>query len=469
MRWKGVIGIAEVVNIGDYKLKSPYNRDRLLKIYNDSIKYGLIALSENDWFALVKRDIIKPDTVLSQITMLKEEAVLKVHRYKISPLADGRAGTYIPDDSKANHRRNIKASNYDVMINQLFDFYYPEGYADEETDKDKLRLCDIFDNWLDYKCKKNGNKEETKKQNRKSYKKYVERRKIAIMPLSEITTIDIEEWAIDILTEFRMTAKSFNTHKIVVMNALVYAKRKGYIKENPWIKEELDYKRLLSSPRRKPSSDMVFYPDEIESLFAEFERGYKANCNSACIGLMINFDLGLRIGELCALKWMDIDWKNETVFIHRMEDSSGNVVDYVKSDSQEGYRELVLSDSVIRILRRLKENSTILSEYIFCNEIGARKTKLQFLNKLRRAQRAVKFEKEKGSHCIRRTVASRMNASGIALEEIRRWLGHTDLETTLKYIYNPFRESETNEKIKNNSILTTNKNCLQLSSKFKVV
>lgn len=440
-----------------------------MKIYSESVKYGLIALPEKDWIALVKRDIIKPDTMLSQITMLKKEAVLKVHRYKISTLTDGRVGTYILDDSKANHRRNVKASTYDVMIDQLFDFYYPEGYADEETDKNNLRLCDIFDNWLDYKCKKNGNKEETKKQNRKSYSKYVVGRKIATMPLKDITTIDIEEWAIDILTEYHMTAKTFNTHKIVVMNALVYAKKKGYINENPWVKEELDYKRLLSSPRRKPSSDMVFYPDEIEALSVEFERGYNANGNTACIGLMVNFDLGLRIGELCALKWTDVDWKNETIFIHRMEDSSGDVVDYVKSDSEAGYRELVLSDSVIKLFKRIKEDSTILSEYIFCNEVGARKTKLQFLNKLRRAQRAVEFEKEKGSHCIRRTVASRMNSAGIALEEIRRWLGHTDLETTLKYIYNPFRESETNEKIKNNSILTTNKNCLQLSSKFKVV
>ncbi len=104
------------------------------------------------------------------------------------------------------------------------------------------------------------------------------------MPLKDITTIDIEEWAIDILTEYHMTAKTFNTHKIVVMNALVYAKKKGYINENPWVKEELDYKRLLSSPRRKPSSDMVFYPDEIEALSVEFERGYKANGNTACIG-----------------------------------------------------------------------------------------------------------------------------------------------------------------------------------------
>ena len=76
-------------------------------------------------------------------------------------------------------------------------------------------------------------------------------------------------------------------------------------------------------------------------------------------------------------------------------------------------------------------------------EWGARKTKLQSLNKLRRTERATGFEKEKGLHCIRRTVASRMNVSGIALDEIRHWLGHTDLETTHKYIYNPFREDET--------------------------
>lgn len=265
-----------------------------------------------------------------------------------------------------------------------------------------------------------------------------------------------------------MTAKAFNTHKIVVMNAMLYAKKKGYITDNPWISEELDYRRLLSSPRRKPSSEMVLYPDEIEALFTDLMRGYETNCNSACIGIMSNFDLGLRIGELCALKWSDINWKNETIFIQRMEDSSGNIVEYVKSDSEAGYRELVLTDSVINMLKLIKNSSQVLSEYIFCNEVGARKTKLQFLNKLRRAERAIGFEKEKGLHCIRRTVASRMNVSGIALDEIRRWLGHTDLETTLKYIYNPFREDIT-KKIKNNSILTANSKFIQIYSKSQAV
>ena len=146
-----------------------------------------------------------------------------------------------------------------------------------------------------------------------------------------------------------MTAKSFNTHKIVLTGSLRYAKRKGLINDNPWKKEELEYTHLFKSERRKPSASMVFYPDEIEELIEEFERGFELNANVANLGLMANFELGLRIGELCVLKWTDFNWQNETVFIQRMEDSSGAVVEYVKADSEAGYRELNLSDEVIEI------------------------------------------------------------------------------------------------------------------------
>ena len=121
------------------------------------------------------------------------------------------------------------------------------------------------------------------------------------------------------------------------------------IPEDPWKKEELEYTHLFKSARRKPSADMIFYPDEIEDLIEEFDRGYELNGNVANLGLKGNFELGLRIGELCALKWSDVNWQNETIFIQRMEDSSGKVVDYVKSDAETGYRELNLSDELIEI------------------------------------------------------------------------------------------------------------------------
>lgn len=400
--------------------------------------------------------------MLLQAKMIKEQKVKSVHKYAITTLTDGRVGTWVPDETKVNNRRNVKAQDYDGMISRLYDFYF------NSTDKKKLCLKDIFNEWLDYKCKKKNNSEQTRKQNIASYNKYVSGTKIDLMPLASIKTIDLENWALDTLLEHKMTAKCFNTNKIVITGPLKYAKRQGLINENLWNKDELEYTHLFKSVRIKPSADMVFYPDEIDALIDELERGYCMNGNIANLGLKANFELGLRVGELCALKWADINWKNETIFIQRMEDSSGNVVDYVKSDSEAGYRELDLSDEVIDVFKRIKKGCKLLSEFIFIKEDGTRANKMVFVHRLEKAEIALGWkEKEnmKRTHCIRRTVASRMDAIGWGLEEIRRWLGHTTKETTLKYIYNPFRESETKDKVKRSSILHTNNNCLQLSSK----
>ena len=126
-----------------------------------------------------------------------------------------------------------------------------------------------------------------------------------------------------------------------------------------------------------------------------------------------------------------------------MEDSSGQVVDYVKSDAETGYRELNLSDELIDIFKKIRRSSQILSKYIFIKEDGNRADKMVFVQRLEKAEIALGWKEPgnmKRSHCIRRTVASRINANGWALDEIRRWLGHTMTSTTLTYIYNPFRE-----------------------------
>lgn len=144
--------------------------------------------------------------------------------------------------------------------------------------------------------KKKQNSEQTKKQNKASYKKYVEGTKIDMMPLNKIKTIDLEDWAIDVLTIRDMIAKMFNTNKIVVTGPLKYAKRKGYISENLWQKDEKEYTHLFKPERIKPSAQMIFCPDEIEALCHEFERGFSHNRNVANLGLKSNFELGLRMG-----------------------------------------------------------------------------------------------------------------------------------------------------------------------------
>lgn len=430
------------------------------KVYDKCKKFGL-AGDKKGWLESVNRGIIDIGTVLQQIKMTKEAKVLKVHKTAISQLENGRWQTTVKDDTKSSGRYEIKLSTYEKVIDRLYDFYFTQNI----DNLDKIRLCDIFQEWLDYKCKKKNNASKTKKQNLTSYTKYVKGSKIDI-PLKTLKTIDLEDWAINVLLTYERTAKTFNAHKSCVTGPLSYAKRKGYITENMWHKEELEYTHLFKSKRKKASECMIFYPDEIEELLVEFERGYSLNGNIANLGLMINFELGLRIGELCCLKWSDISWKNETIFIERME-SEGKVVDYVKSDSEAGYRELSLSDEVISLFKRVRRDSKLLSEFIFTTQDGSRADKMVFVHRLEKAEIALGWKESgtmKRSHCIRRTVASRMQAEGWTIEEIRVWLGHTNTETTLTYLYNPFRVDERKEKVKRCSILHTNKKCLQVST-----
>ena len=51
--------------------------------------------------------------------------------------------------------------------------------------------------------------------------------------------------------------------------------------------------------------------------------------------------------------------------------------------------------------------------------------------------------KTKSTHKMRKTYASNLNAHGVPLDSIRELLGHTNLQTTLGYIYNPLTEKET--------------------------
>lgn len=48
---------------------------------------------------------------------------------------------------------------------------------------------------------------------------------------------------------------------------------------------------------------------------------------------------------------------------------------------------------------------------------------------------------------IIKTVASRLNATGVPLDEIRKILGHSQTATTLGYIFNPFNTEETEKRI----------------------
>ena len=81
------------------------------------------------------------------------------------------------------------------------------------------------------------------------------------------------------------------------------------------------------------------------------------------------------------------------------------------------------------------------SDYIFMRD-GKRITSIRIASVLRKYARYMGVPL-KSSHKLRKTYASNLNAKGVPLDCIREMLGHSSLQTTLSYIYNPLSESET--------------------------
>ena len=96
--------------------------------------------------------------------------------------------------------------------------------------------------------------------------------------------------------------------------------------------------------------------------------------------------------------------------------------------------------SIINCLRLVSGNVSD-ENYIFTRD-GQRLTSRQITYALEKACKKMNIP-VKRTHKIRKTVASRLDAGNVPADAIREYLGHSNLETTMGYIYNPLSEKET--------------------------
>src|SRR5208337_3564092 len=92
-------------------------------------------------------------------------------------------------------------------------------------------------------------------------------------------------------------------NEIMVMKELFHHARKwGYIKLNP--AEDVD------RPKTTSAEIEILDPDEFKKLLAETHSHYRT-------AFLTAFLTGLRAGELWALKWTDVDWNSNRIFVRR--------------------------------------------------------------------------------------------------------------------------------------------------------
>ncbi len=152
--------------------------------------------------------------------------------------------------------------------------------------------------------------------------------------------------------------------------------------------------------------------------------------------LLCGLHTGMRVGELAALQWPDIDWNGKFIFVQRQ--FACGVVSPLKT--KHARRKVDCSDELLEILRKLRKQRLEewmrrglpnFPDWVFCSSFGSpdcwsankRYVLKQTLKKA--GLRRIRF------HDLRHTYASLLLAQGEPVTYVSNQLGHSNPQITL--------------------------------------
>ena len=158
---------------------------------------------------------------------------------------------------------------------------------------------------------------------------------------------------------------------------------------------------------------------------------HAANDQDAALYVVAAFT-GLRLGELRALRWRDLDFANRLVYVRRSF-TQGKLKDYPKG---RRVRSVPMIDHVIPPLDRLSQRASISSEpddLVFANETGryieASALRRRFYSAIKAAGlKRIRIHDLRHSYCT-------MAVRAYRVDEVKAYAGHADIATTMRYVH----------------------------------
>lgn len=180
---------------------------------------------------------------------------------------------------------------------------------------------------------------------------------------------------------------------------------------------------------------------EIETLtISEQSRLIKwlhEDMNISKAGILLCMTTGIRLGEICALKWEDIDFENNLLYVRRtVQRISINEGDQ-KTRLMEGEpkscfskRKIPLSDYIVNILMLYRENEGYLLQK--ARPMEPRTYQNRYAKYLKEAQLP-----KTNFHILRHTFATNCINNGTDIKSLSEIMGHSDVRITLNRYVHP--------------------------------
>lgn len=165
----------------------------------------------------------------------------------------------------------------------------------------------------------------------------------------------------------------------------------------------------------------------------------------ACsIGILVCMFTGLRIGEICALRWEDISFSDQSIYIHhtlqriQMHRGHGAKTEVVVTTPKSScsIRKIPLPDEILEILVLNKKAS---SGYVLTNDEYKFIEPRTMQNKFKKILKAVGIENA-NFHALRHTFATRCVELGFDVKSLSEILGHATVNITMNRYVHPTYE-----------------------------
>ena len=197
----------------------------------------------------------------------------------------------------------------------------------------------------------------------------------------------------------------------------------------------------LPELKRKESSDIEFFTEEErKTIFREATRKYESGKNVYRLGwaFVLLLYSGLRVGELCALTWSDIDFSERTIRVNknavevRERDENGKsrsiLTTQNSTKTRSGMRTIPMTEKAFTALSELQK-ITGECEYIVTSSKGERIRPTRLDRTFYQILAAVNLKKV-GVHTLRHTFATMLFNNGCEVKVVSDLLGHSNTKIT---------------------------------------
>lgn len=213
------------------------------------------------------------------------------------------------------------------------------------------------------------------------------------------------------------------------------------------VDDEIIIKNPAASVKRLRTDSQVKATDTIHrALTLEEQKAFLEESRNDWLSEFYSFSLctGMRIGEISALLWSDIDYINNVVHVTktvtpRTKTDQGEYM-VTSPKSRSSVRDIPLNNLILAILRRQREKMSLvygepsLSDRIFCGGYGAPISSANVNHSiaavLKRLEGKGVYIDRFSHHAFRDTFATRFIEEGGNMQTLKAILGHTTLAMT---------------------------------------